>query len=180
MPFGDTNHVKNWLKIKGKVNKPAQEHPKRPIAGLDCKRSEVSGSRLWGFFKDQCTTPEKFFQNCFVHNYCPLVFMTETGKNITPPQLPATDKSKLFKSCDKFLADVVKLLQVDVVMGVGKFAMNRAQVALKDLNVQVRIDYLMHPSPANPASNKGWEKIALQQLTDGGIMPYVTGEICCT
>lgn len=44
VPFGDTKHVIDWLKIKGSVEKPVQEHPKRLIHGLDCTRAEVSGS----------------------------------------------------------------------------------------------------------------------------------------
>ena len=30
------------------------EHPKRPVTGFDCTRSEVSGERFWGFFKEEC------------------------------------------------------------------------------------------------------------------------------
>ena len=30
------------------------EHPKRLVTGFDCTRSEVSGERFWGFFKEEC------------------------------------------------------------------------------------------------------------------------------
>ena len=36
------------------VRKPKVEHPKRPVTGFDCTRSEVSGERFWGFFKEEC------------------------------------------------------------------------------------------------------------------------------
>ena len=58
VPFGDAGIVREWLRIEGKVAKPASEHPKRPIEGLACTRSEVSGSRLWGWARDRFTTPE--------------------------------------------------------------------------------------------------------------------------
>ncbi len=42
VPFGEVSAVKEWLKIDAEVTKPAKEHPKRPIEGLNCSRSEVS------------------------------------------------------------------------------------------------------------------------------------------
>ena len=41
VPFGKVAAVKNWLQISGAVYKPNPEHPKRPIWGFDCTRSEV-------------------------------------------------------------------------------------------------------------------------------------------
>ncbi|XP_005995680.2 single-strand-selective monofunctional uracil-DNA glycosylase 1 [Latimeria chalumnae] len=41
VPFGEVNYVKDWLQISGKVGKPPNEHPKRPIRGLDCTQSEM-------------------------------------------------------------------------------------------------------------------------------------------
>ena len=64
--------------------KPEREHPKRPIEGFACKRSEVSGQRLWGLFRERFSTPGKFFKQHFVANYCPLCFMEESGRNLTP------------------------------------------------------------------------------------------------
>ncbi|CAK8671251.1 unnamed protein product [Clavelina lepadiformis] len=83
VPFGDTRYVREWLKISGQVHPPANENSKRPIYGLNCSKSEVSGARFWGFIAKTSGSPEIFFQNCFVHNYCPLVFMTKTGTKIT-------------------------------------------------------------------------------------------------
>ena len=174
VPFGDTAHVKDWLEIKGCVNKPKREHPKRLIHGLDCTRAEVSGSRLWSFFKEHSKSPENFFHRCFIHNYCPLVFMTSSGKNITPPQLPKGERQRLLELCDKSLADVVKLTGVKIVVGVGKFAEERARKALIDSEVEVFS--IMHPSPASPAANAGWSDIALKQLTDLGLMGYIQNE----
>jgi single-strand selective monofunctional uracil DNA glycosylase len=48
VPFGEVSMVRDWLGIEAAVKKPAAEHPKRPIAGFACTRSEVSGARLWG------------------------------------------------------------------------------------------------------------------------------------
>ena len=76
------------LLFVGKVSSPASFHPSRPVLGLECKRSEVSGERLWGIFKELTNgDAELFFKNCFVHNYCPLALLSETGLNITPAEL---------------------------------------------------------------------------------------------
>src|SRR5215468_7923279 len=56
VPFGDVTLVKDFLGITGKVGRPAKEHPKRPISGFECTRSEVSGTRLWGFARDRFET----------------------------------------------------------------------------------------------------------------------------
>jgi len=46
VPFGEVAIVRDWLEIVERVDRPEPEHPKRPIRGLDCPRSEVSGARL--------------------------------------------------------------------------------------------------------------------------------------
>ncbi|NWI66343.1 SMUG1 glycosylase, partial [Todus mexicanus] len=42
VPFGEAWHVREWLGVRGAVGKPDAEHPKRPVLGLSCRRSEVS------------------------------------------------------------------------------------------------------------------------------------------
>lgn len=41
VPFGEISYVRDWLKVEGEVGRPGKEHPKRPVEGFDCKRSEV-------------------------------------------------------------------------------------------------------------------------------------------
>ena len=105
VPFGEVSIVKNWLNIRGEVKKPEQEHPKKPIEGIEgCRRTEVSGKRFWNFIKSICDTPESFSKNCIVYNHCPLIFMGKTGKNITPPDMKKIELRKnLFKHCDDAL-----------------------------------------------------------------------------
>jgi len=171
VPFGEIKMVKDWLKIDGEVGKPPYEHPQRPILGFQCSRSEVSGQRFWEFFKELCGTPETFFYNSYVHNYCPVAFMTETAKNVTPPELPISVRKTMLSICDKALLEVIQLLGVKVIVGVGRFAHERAMAAVKAGNLaNIQTGFLMHPSPINPAANKGWKAIAFQQLQGMGIM----------
>ena len=44
VPFGDVGHVRDWLGIEAAVGRPPRIHPKRPIDGFACQRSEVSDS----------------------------------------------------------------------------------------------------------------------------------------
>jgi single-strand selective monofunctional uracil DNA glycosylase len=154
VPFGEVALVRDWLGIQGAVDRPAPEHPRRPIEGFACSRSEVSGARLWGALKQRYGEPAAFFEHAFVANYCPLVFMEESGKNRTPDKLARSERDALFAACDRYLAQIVAALEPRYVIGVGKFAADRALAALAGKPVQIGV--IPHPSPANPAANRGW------------------------
>ena len=47
VPFGEVSLVRDWLQIQERVDRPEPEHPKRPVDGFDCRRSEVSGCLLY-------------------------------------------------------------------------------------------------------------------------------------
>lgn len=167
VPFGDVGSVRDWLKVVAHVERPAREHPKRPVFGFDCSRSEVSGSRLWGWARQRFQTPDRFFERFFVANYCPLAFMEETGKNRTPDKLPANERRELFSACDDALRQVVARLEPHYVIGVGGFAERRAREALE--NHGVVVGTILHPSPANPKANRGWAAVVEAQLGALGI-----------
>ncbi|NBC49121.1 MAG: single-stranded DNA-binding protein [Gammaproteobacteria bacterium] len=167
VPFGDVEMVRDWLGIKEPIAVPASVHPKRPVLGFDCPRREVSGQRLWGWARARFDTPERFFAQYFVANYCPLVFMTETGRNLTPDALPAAEREPLFAACDRALRATVSQLQPQFVVGIGRFAEQRALAALS--GEPLRIGRILHPSPASPAANRDWAGQAEQGLSRLGI-----------
>ena len=150
VPFGEVELARDWLGLSGEVEKPAREHPKRPIQGFDCPRSEVSGRRIWGWARKRFVEPEAFFRRFFVWNYCPLCFMEESGRNRTPDKLPASEREPLFEACDDALRRMAEHLSPRLVIGVGRFAETRARLALGDAFETATI---LHPSPA---ANKGW------------------------
>lgn len=167
VPFGDVGMVRDFLGIQAPVGRPPREHPKRPVEGFSCKRSEVSGTRLWGFAQERYGSPEAFFSRFFVVNYCPLVFMTETGSNLTPDKLPRELLREIEAICDEALRATVRALEPRLVIGVGGFAQKRAQQALTGLDVS--IGTILHPSPASPAANRGWAEAARKQLAALGL-----------
>ena len=65
VPFGEVGMVRDWLKLDGKVEQPKSLHPKRPIQGLDCPRSEVSGRRLWTWASNFFDSADSFFRFSF-------------------------------------------------------------------------------------------------------------------
>ena len=167
VPFGEIGMVRDWLGINSSVGKPRREHPKRPVLGFECTRSEVSGARLWGWARDRFGTPERFFQKFFIANYCPLAFMEESGKNITPDKLPTNEREPLLQLCDEALRRTVEYFEPRLVVGVGVFAEARAKQALS--GVDVAIGRILHPSPASPAANRDWAGKASEQLEACGV-----------
>ena len=174
VPFGEIAAVRDWLGIEEAVGKPEKEHPKRPIEGFACTRSEVSGRRLWGLFSERFGTPEKFFLEHFVANYCPLVFMDAGGANITPDKLPANESAPLFEICDRALAETIKLLKPEWVIGIGGFAKKRVDLVRgkyfdSSYVQEFSTAQILHPSPANPRANAGWDREVVKTLTELGV-----------
>ena len=167
VPFGEVAAVRDWMKISTAVGQPAKEHPKRPVTGFNCTRSEVSGRRLWGLFAERFGAPQKFFANHFVTNYCPLVFCEASGRNFTPDKLPAAEQARLFAACDEHLRRVVEILEPEWLIGVGGFALARGEVVAE--KVTVKLGKILHPSPASPAANRGWPQAVTKQLVELGI-----------
>ena len=166
VPFGEIASARDWLGLEGAVGQPANINAKRPVQGFAFTRSEVSGQRLWGLFRARFGTPEAFFAEHFVANYCPLVFF-EGGRNLTPDKLPAAEQGPLLAACDAHLRESIGILRPEWVIGVGAWAEQRAREALAGL--PLRFGRVLHPSPASPAANRGWSEAATRQLVELGV-----------
>ena len=167
VPFGEIAAVRDWLGIEVAIGKPPKEHPKRPILGFDCARSEVSGRRLWGWARDTFGSPEAFFARFFVANYCPLVFMEESGRNRVPEKLPKSEREPVFEACDRALRRTVEHFAPEFIIGVGKFAEKKARSVVAGLDVVV--GSVPHPSPASPLANRGWSALVAPALLKVGL-----------
>lgn len=174
VPFGEVNAVKDYLGITGEVEEPKKSHPKRKVEGLNCKRSEISGKRLWGLIAELSkNNPSVFFKDCFVYNYCPLAFMSATAKNITPAELKAGDQLTLSNTCDEFLLRVLKLLDTKIVIALGKYAEKRTLEVLEKHQVKdIKVYYVQHPSPLNRNSSN-WLEDTAKCLKELGLIHYL-------
>ena len=169
VPFGEVAAVRDWMGIETPIGKPALEHPKRPIEGFECKRSEVSGRRLWGLFSERFGTADAFFKDHFVLNFCPLVWMSGTGANLTPDKLSASEMAPVEQACAKHLQEVLALLKPAFLIGVGAFAEERLRRAAEACGSSGVVGRVLHPSPASPAANRGWSEAASRQLAELGV-----------
>ena len=167
IPFGEITYVQDWMGLGGPVGRPAHEHPRRPVRGFACPRSEVSGRRLWGWAAETFETPQAFFKRFFVANYCPLMFMENGGRNRTPDKLPVAEKRPLLAICDKALRRTLQHFQPELAIGIGAFAARRVAAAAVDL--EIATGQLTHPSPANPKANRGWAALITAELRQMGV-----------
>lgn len=168
VPFGEIAAVRDWMGLREPVGRPSPEHPKRPVLGFECRQSEVSGRRLWGLFADRFGAAEHFFKDHFVANYCPLVFMSASGANLTPDKIPPREMEPVFSACDEHLRRVVGILEPEWLIGVGGFAEARARKLQADFP-QLKIGRILHPSPASPAANRDWSGEATRELERLGV-----------
>ena len=167
VPFGEIGAVRDWMKINAVIGRPGNEHPRRPILGFQCARSEISGQRLWKLFADRFGAPENFFQRHFVANYCPLAFLEEGGRNRTPDKLSPEEKEHLSEACDDHLRAVLDILRPKWIIGIGAFASRQAGLVAD--GSAVHIGQILHPSPASPLANRNWAGQATAQLLALGV-----------
>ena len=171
VPFGEVDAVVNWLHIRGEVGRPEHTHPKRPVEGFGCPRSEVCGRRLWGLFAEAFGTAANFFRHNYVANYCPLIWMGATGANITPDKLPAEQRAAVDAVCMEHLLSLITILNPHTLVGVGAYATQKLRDAASRLpGKSFTIGTLLHPSPASPIANKLWPERPIQQLKELGIL----------
>ncbi|MDV6032827.1 MAG: single-stranded DNA-binding protein [Phycisphaera sp. RhM] len=169
VPFGEVAAVRDWMQIDEPVGKPPIEHEKRPVDGFQCQRSEVSGRRLWGLFQERFKTPDAFFHDHFVLNYCPLVFMEESARNRTPDKLLPEERERLTAICDAHLLTVIRTLDPDHLVGVGVYAEACLKRVVQVEGCRANVTRILHPSPASPASNNNWAGKVTKQLEKAGV-----------
>ena len=154
IPFAATTVVRELIGIQGiEVNQPVNPHPNRPVNGLSHPKEEVSGTRLWNALSERYGSAGCIFEKVFVLNHCPLmIFSGPRATNITPDNIAGPSVKRLIERCDEHLREVVRILGIESVVGVGKYAERRARESLASMGVSVTSCW--HPSPASPLANR--------------------------
>ncbi len=168
VPFGEIPAVTLWMGLTAAIGQPPTTHPKRPVQGFSCPRSEVSGRRLWGLFADMYGTAHNFFEHAYVANYCPLIWMSPTGANITPDKLPREQAQDVDAACQRHLVRLITSLQPKLLVGVGAYALKQLEIAAAKLpsgqGRELALGTILHPSPASPVANKFWPQRPREQI----------------
>lgn len=162
------------MQLHGLVQEPPNMHPKRPVDGLECTKEEPSGKRLWTLFQQLANgSLDLFFQQCFVHNFCPLAFFDRNGRNITPSELKGPYKLQLRDECIRTTENLLQLVQPEIIVAVGDYVFKCLQksVYCKDK----RLLRLAHPSPRS-LNNTNWPEKAEKFLREEDLFKYFTNE----
>jgi len=175
IPFGNVRTVKLLLQLSGSVDKPPVEHPKRPVLGLDCKIEEPSGVRLWELFLRLAGNVNIFTQQCFVHNFCPLAFFDDAGKNLTPSELKGPYKKQLREYCLETLEEQLVLLKPQVLVAVGEYVHTALKGSRYCKSDSVSVLRLPHPSPRS-VNNNDWPNKARAFLEENNLIRFLRNE----
>ncbi|XP_054745917.1 single-strand selective monofunctional uracil DNA glycosylase [Anastrepha obliqua] len=175
VPFGNILTVRNEMSLSGSVQQPPSVHVKRPVRGFECSIEEPSGVRIWSLFKKLAGgSLNTFGRQCFVHNFCPLIFYDNAGRNITPSELKGDYKEKIGKECLDVLDLELDLVKPEILVAVGLYMygmVSRSRHA-KDL----KIYKLPHPSPRS-LNNQNWPEKAEQLLLELDLVKYIRDEV---
>ncbi len=88
-------------------------------------------------------------------------------------------REQILKLCDETLSKVLTIYQVGHVVGLGRYAEQRAKKVVENYGFEgVKVHFLIHPSPASPAANSGWNTLAMKALeqADTDLLKYIRGE----
>ena len=134
VPFGEIAAVRDWMGIIAPVGKPEHYNPKRPVLGFDCPNSEVSGRRLWGFFKERFGHAGEIFQGTFCGQLLSAGVCGKERRELHAGQITARrQKRPLLKICDEHLRKTLEILEPEWLIGVGAWAKKRGEIVAERL-----------------------------------------------
>lgn len=171
VPFGEVDAVVNWLHIRGEVGRPEHTHPKRPVEGFGCPRSEVSGRRLWGLFAEAFGTAEKFLPSQLRGQLLSADLDGSHRSQHYAGQTAGGTARRRGRSMHGTPAFPHHHPESPHAGGGGR--LRHAEAAGRRLPAprqKLTIGTLLHPSPASPIANKLWPERPIQQLKELGIL----------
>ena len=81
------------------------------------------------------------------------------------------------RTCHQTLKNTLELYEVEHIVGIGRFAENRAKKVVQMSKMErVKVHFMVHPSPASPIANKGWNSLAEEALMRANLYNIVTGK----
>ena len=102
--------------------------------------------------------------------------MNKSGKNLTPPEFKAANRDSVLTICDETLKKVIHLYSVKHIVGIGRFAETRAKKVISKGNMtDIKVHFMVHPSPASAMANKGWDTLAHSALSKANLLDVIKG-----
>ena len=72
---------------------------------------------------------------------------------------------------------MIELYQIKDIVGLGRFAEARAKKVIQMNKIDnVNVHFMIHPSPASPIANQGWDALAQDALTKAKIYDIIKGK----
>ena len=143
------------------------------IAGLRSKPEE-SGRRLWNLISDLNDAPYNFFDHCFIHNYCPLLFLNARKNNVAMSKLRWEDVSPVEEICNLYLKQTIQYLKCRIIVAMGGYAEKRALEVVEEIQENheedkrfaqnIMVAKICHPSPATRLSEVKWRERVKEEL----------------
>ncbi len=199
VPFGNVGHARQIVTLRSilpetpldhLVSTPSLALASRPVLGYRCVRDEVSGRRLWEGLCPLWAPPEEEAQaldlipgynrsrdllrrmlgEVFVMNLCPLAFFEDGPRatNVTPDKLPTAWRDRFVgdsSPCHSYFSHILDTFRPEVVLVMGDWV----ERTVRRWSGEARLVRLPHPSPANPAANRGWAAAAQRILREAGL-----------
>lgn len=155
IPFGDPAMLSKWMGIDGII------FPNPSLPGT-VRKYDASGWLFWQWVARRWDSPEDFFRDCFVVNYCPLFFSNINGHQITLEKLTKgvhaqADIDRIMPVCDAVMKRLLCLLHPRLILCFGNFVHAHMCEILESSNLHFKIDLIPHPSLTSRKSQTEWK-----------------------
>ncbi|XP_073819638.1 uncharacterized protein isoform X2 [Musca autumnalis] len=171
IPFGNITTVKIGMGLKGRITPTPGQRGKIRIRGLEAPEVEhdSSSTRFWRLISELFDGAENYldllFEKCFVHNFCPLVFIDSDGLNVSLPYIEPNPR--LFAECRKTLGKQITLLKPDLIICIGKFVRSMLSKTRQAKGREILM--IEHPSYKNYISADKWIEDAKEVFQSNGL-----------
>ncbi|XP_073819643.1 single-strand selective monofunctional uracil DNA glycosylase-like [Musca autumnalis] len=177
IPFGDIPTVRDRMKLQGAIRNAPNLHPNITIKGLQSPEEiEESSQRFWNLIKAIFNCEEdfldRFFENCFVHNFCPLVFIDNNGYNVSFADV--TERvPDMEKACLDILQQQLELLQPEIIVPIGWYVYEKLWELDYCKQGKCVLERIRHPIPHCFVQENDWIDESRKKLLKNRTFSYI-------
>ncbi|XP_073835815.1 single-strand selective monofunctional uracil DNA glycosylase-like [Musca autumnalis] len=171
IPFGNITTVKRGMRLRGRITPTPGQRGNIWLRDLETPEEEgdSSSTRFWRLISELFDGAENylelFFEKCFVHNFCPLVFIDRKGHNVSLPYIGPN--LRLFAECRKTLGKQITLLKPDLIICIGQFVRSMLSKTRQAKGREILM--IEHPSYKKNTSADKWIRDAKKVFRSNGL-----------